>query len=155
MPKVLFALHSHYTGDTPYRVWFNLNNFLTQWKWIFFKIPYYRNTKSSVWNKYETISFFTRQAIEKITFVLHSTYAGDTSYQGWLDLDNSLTRSKRPIFKIRYSRKSKYYVWKFNFFPRQAIAKTLFLLYSIYREDTLYQVWFNLDNFLTQWKRTF
>ena len=39
MPNVLFVLHPYYTGDTPYRVWFSLNNFLTQWKWTIFKIP--------------------------------------------------------------------------------------------------------------------
>ena len=32
IPKILFALHSHYTGDTPYRVWFDLENSLTPWK---------------------------------------------------------------------------------------------------------------------------
>ena len=30
--KIFFALHSHYTGDTPYRVWFELDNSLTRWK---------------------------------------------------------------------------------------------------------------------------
>ena len=31
-----FALHSHYTGDTHYRVWLDLDNSLTRWKRIFF-----------------------------------------------------------------------------------------------------------------------
>ena len=35
-PKIFFALHSHYTGDTPYRVWFDLDNSLTRWKKNFF-----------------------------------------------------------------------------------------------------------------------
>ena len=30
--KILFALHSNYTGDTPYRVWLNLENSLNRWK---------------------------------------------------------------------------------------------------------------------------
>ena len=79
-----------------------------------------------VWNN----KFFSRKAIAKLIFVLHSTYARDTPYRVLLDLDNSLTPSKRPIFKIRYSQKSLFYVCKFNFFPRQAITKILFLLHS-------------------------
>ena len=43
---------------------------------------------------------------------------------------------------------------KLTFFPRQAKAKILFLLHSNYTDDTPYQVWFNLDNFLTQSKIT-
>ena len=61
-PKILFALHCNYTGDTQYRVWFDLDNSLTRWKRIFFlnsrkfaireirKIPYEN-------------PFFSRQAI--------------------------------------------------------------------------------------------
>ena len=54
---ILFVLQSNYKGDTSYRVWFNLNNFLTQWKWTILKIPYSRNSKSSVWNAYEILTF--------------------------------------------------------------------------------------------------
>ena len=35
--KSFFALHSHYTGDTPYLVWFDLDNTLTRWKNLFLK----------------------------------------------------------------------------------------------------------------------
>ena len=35
---IFLALHPHYTGDTPYRVWFDLGNSLTRWKRIIFKI---------------------------------------------------------------------------------------------------------------------
>ena len=45
---------------------------------------------------------FPRQAIAKILFVLDSKYTGDTPYRVWFDLDNSLTRWKRPIFKMIY-----------------------------------------------------
>ena len=43
---------------------------------------------------------FPRQAIAKIVFVLHSRYTWDTPYRVWFDLNNSLIRLKRPIFKI-------------------------------------------------------
>ena len=46
------------------------------------------------------INFFQGQAIPKTLFVLQSNYPCDTRYRVWLDLDNSLTRRKRPIFKI-------------------------------------------------------
>ena len=37
IPKVPFGLQSHYIGDTPYRVWFDFDNSLTQWKDLFLK----------------------------------------------------------------------------------------------------------------------
>ena len=93
---------------------------------LFFEIPISRNSKSSVWNT----NFFPRQAIPKILFVLHFNYTGDNPSRVWFDLDNSLTRWKRPILKIPFSRNSKSSVWKTNFFPRQAIPK-IFLFYIL------------------------
>ena len=29
-PKIFFVLHSNYTGDTPYQIWFDLNSFLAR-----------------------------------------------------------------------------------------------------------------------------
>ena len=63
------------------------------------------------------------------------------------------TIRKRPIFKIRYSRNSQISVRKTNFLPTQAIAKNPFVLDSSYTWDTLYRVWFTLDNSLTRRKR--
>ena len=124
--KILFVLESRYTVDTPYRVWFDLDNSLTRRKRPIFKIRYLRNSQISVWRT----NFFPRQAIAKILFVLDSRYTVDTPYRVWFDLDNSLTRRKRPIFKIRYLRNSQISVWKNNFFPRQATAKILFVAHS-------------------------
>ena len=148
IPKILSVLYSSYTGDTPYRVWFNLDKSLTRWKRPIFKIRYSRNSQISVWKP----NFFPTQAIPKILSVLYSSYTGDTPYRVWFNLDKSLTRWKRPIFKIRYSRNSQISVWKPNFFPTQAVPKILSVLYSSYTGDTPYRVWFNLDNSLTQWK---
>ena len=67
-PKILFALYSHYTGDTPYRVCFDLDNSLTRWKKLIFKIPFSRNSKSSVWKP----NFFPKQAKPKIFFASYS-----------------------------------------------------------------------------------
>ena len=113
------------------------------------KIRYLRNSQISVWNT----NFFPRQAIPKILFVLQSSYPWDTRYRVWLDLDNSLTRRKRPIFKIRYLRNSQISVWNTNFFSTQAIVKILFVLQSSYPWDTWYRVWLDLDKSLNQWKR--
>ena len=147
--KLLFVLDSNYTGDTPCQVWLDLDNSLTRSKRPIFKIRYLRNSQISVW----ITNFFPRQAIAKLLFVLDSNYTGDTPWQVWLDLDNSLTRSKRPIFKIRYLRNSQISVWKTNFFPRQAIAKILFVLDSNYTGDTPCRVLFDLNNSLTRSKR--
>ena len=37
IPKTLFALHFHYTGGTPHRVWFDFDNSFTRWKRIISK----------------------------------------------------------------------------------------------------------------------
>ena len=129
IPKHLFALHSDYTGDTPYRLWFELDNSLTRWKRPVFKIPFSRNSKSSMGKS----NFFPRQAKQKILFALNCQYAGDTQYRVWFDLGNSLSRWKRPVFKIPFSRNSKDSMWKYNFFPRQAKQKIqkYFFLYTV------------------------
>ena len=51
--QFFFAVHSYYTGDTQYRVWFDLDNSLTRWKRIFLKFSKNRNSRNSqncVWN---------------------------------------------------------------------------------------------------------
>ena len=93
---------------------------------------------------YENPTFFPKQAKPKTLFALYSHYTGDTPYRVCFDLDNSLTRWKRPIFKIPFSRNSKSSVWKTKFFPRQAKPKILFALYSHYTGDTPYRVCFDL-----------
>ena len=121
LSQKLFVLHSNYTGDTPYRVWFDLDNSVVRWTRPIFKIGYSVNTQISVWNT----NFFPRQPIARILFVLHSNYTGDTPYRVEFDLDNSLVQWKRPIFKIGYSGNTQISVWKTYFFPRQAISKIL------------------------------
>ena len=147
--KIIFVLHSNYTGDTPYLVWVDLDDSLFWWKRPIFKIGYSGNTQISVWNT----NFFPRQPRAKTLFVLHSNYTGDTPYRVSFDLDNSLVRWKRPIFKSGYSGNTQISVWNTNFFPRQPIAKILFVLHSNYKGDTPYRVWFDLDNSLVRWKR--
>ena len=96
---------------------------------------------------------FARPAIPIILFVLHFNYNGDTPYRVWLDLDDSLNRWKRPIFKIRKSRNSQISVRKPIFFARPALTKILFVLDFICTADTPCKVWLDWDNFLTRWKR--
>ena len=115
-----FALHFHQTGDAPYRVWFDLDNSLTRWKRPFLKI-----LKKSKFAKFAKVSmkthYFTQASYTKIRFALHSHYTVDTQYGVWLDLDNSLTRWKGPIFKNPFSQNSKNSVWNSNFFAGRAI----------------------------------
>ena len=144
--KILFVLQFRYPWDTPYQVWFNLDNSLTRRNFYIFENRTSEKVDFSDWNT----NFFSRQTIPKIFSVLELKHPWDTPYRVWFTLDNSLTRWKRPIFEIIYSKKSQISVWKANFFPRQAIAKILFVLQFRYPWDTPYQVWFNLDNSLTR-----
>ena len=118
--QFFFVLHSHYTGDTPYPVWFVLDNSSTRWKKPIFKDPFSRNSKGSVWKP----NFFPRQAKQKLFVALHSHYTGDTQYHVWFDLDYSLTRCKRIIFKIlknsQFGKFAKFRM-KTQLFPRHAL----------------------------------
>ena len=127
MPKNLSVLHSRYPWDTPCRVWSDLDNSLTQWNRPIFKIRYLRNSQISVWNT----NFFPRQAIPKILFVLPSTYPGDTPYRVWFDLNNSLTRWKRPIFKFLIRENRKFPYEKLTFFLAELHQK-FFLFYTLH-----------------------
>ena len=108
IPKILLDLHSHYTGDTSYRVWFDVDNSLPDEQDFFLKFLFHENQNVP----YENTTFFLsrlneiyfllytliRQAIPKILFALHSRYTVDTQYGVWFDLDNSLTRWKWIFF---------------------------------------------------------
>ena len=92
----------------------------------FLKIRTTRNSQISVCKP----NFFSRQAKPNTLFAVHSHYTGDTQYRVWFDLDNSLTRWKRPIFKIPFSRNLKSSVWKPIFFLGK-LNQILFLLYTV------------------------
>ena len=67
IPTIFFALHSHYTGDTLCRVWFDLDNSLTRWKWITFKIR--KNSHFVKLAKFlMKTKYFPRPAVQKILF---------------------------------------------------------------------------------------
>ena len=145
-------MHSNYTGDTPYRVWLDLDNSLTRWKRPIFRIPFSQKSKSSVWNS----NLFAGQAIAQLLLALHCHHTVDTQYRVWFDLDNSLTRWKRIFLKfwqIRNSRNSQNSVWKPIFFLGK-LYQQIFALHSHYTGDTLYRVSLVLDKSLTRWKRT-
>ena len=91
MTKILSVLDSTYTGDTPYRVWFHLDNSLIQRNRPILKFNNC-NLFEIIANFRMKINFFPRQAMTKILFVLDSRYKCDTPYRVWFDLDNSLIR---------------------------------------------------------------
>ena len=76
-----------------------------------------------------------------------------TTYRACFVLDNSMSRLKKPILKILYSRNSKVFVWNTIFCPMQAVAKFFLFVHSTYTEDTPYQVCSDLDNSFNRWKR--
>ena len=92
--KTSFVSHSFYAGNTPCRVWFHLDNSMTQSKRTLFKIPFSRNSKNSVWNAYKTLTTFVAKLQNKFIF-LHSTCTGNTPYKVWFNLDNLFIQSKK------------------------------------------------------------
>ena len=76
-PNTLFALHFHYTGDTPYRIWFDLGNSMTRWKRIFFKIR--KNSQFEKFAKFRMKTHFILgklyQQLFCITLSLHWWYS--------------------------------------------------------------------------------
>ena len=128
------TLSLHWWYSIPRLVWFRqlLN---TMKKKPIFKIPFSRNSKSSEWKP----NFFPRQAIPKILSDLHPHYTGDTQYRVWFDLDNSLTRCKRIIFKIlknsQFAKFAKFRM-KTQLFHKHALP--FFLLYTLITLVTLH-----------------
>ena len=102
--QIFLALHSHYPVDTAYRVGFDLDNSLTRWKRIIFKIL--KNSQFANFAKFCTKTQFFSEASSTIFFcftlaILHTEFS--------FNLDISLTRWKRNIFKIlKYSQFAKF-----------------------------------------------
>ena len=115
------------------RVWFRLNNSMTQSKWTIFKIRYSRNSKSSVWNT----NFFTRQAIAKIHFVLQFTYTGDFPYGVWFNLNNFLTHWKDLFLKFPFQKIQKVPYEILTFFLGK-LPQKLFLSYTLPTQGILH-----------------
>ena len=93
---LFYNLVTHGILDTEFSlVW------TTPWpdqKDLFLKLFIWNNSKFP----YEKLTFFLGKLYQKFFFVLQSSYPWDSRYRVWFGLDNSLTRSKRPIFKIIY-----------------------------------------------------
>ena len=115
---------------------------------LFLKNSKIRNSPNSYNSVWKT-KILPRQAIAKILFLLPSTYTGDTSYQELFNLNNFLNQSKIARLKIRYSRTSKFWPEMRMKYLRFFLVKLQQKLPLTYTGDTLFRVWFNLNNFLT------
>ena len=146
IPKILSVLELRHPWDTPYKVWFNLDNSLTRRNFYIFENRISEKVDISDWN----MNFFSRQAMPKILSVLDFRHPWDTQYQVWFNLDNYLNRRNFYIFENRISEKVDISDWNTNFFSRQTIPKILSVLDSRHPWDTPCQVWFNLDNYLNR-----
>ena len=108
-------------------VWFR--QLLDPMKKNFFK--YRKNSHFAKFAKFRMkTQFFTRQAIPKLLYAFHPQYTGDNPLRVWFDLNNSLTRWKRPILKILFSRNSKVPYELLTFFLGKLYQK-YFLLYTL------------------------
>ena len=142
----------HYNLDCTGSLWYQFGSlWTTPWpdeKDLFLKFVIREIRKFP----YEKLTFFLGKLYQKFfSFYTPGTH-GILHTEFGLIWKNSLTRWRRPVFKFRYSRNSQTFVRK-TFFPRQAIAKILFLLHSTYTWDTSYRVCFDLDNSMTWSKR--
>ena len=112
--KILLALHSHYTGDTSYRVWFDVDNSLPDEKDLFLKIYFSRNSKSSAWNP----NFFSRYCIPifflctLISLLIFHTAFGLIWTTPWPDEKEFFLK----FSKIPTSRNSQKFFMKIQFF---------------------------------------
>ena len=97
---LFYNLVTHGIHDTEFGlVW------TTPWpdqKDLFLKLFIWNNSKLP----YEKLTFFLGKLYQKFfLFYQKSSYSWDTRYRVWFGLDNSLTRSKRPIFLLIDNRK--------------------------------------------------
>ena len=152
--QIFLALHSHYPVDTAYRVGFDLDNSLTRWKRIIFKI-----LKNSQFAKFAKIRMKTHFFLGKlypkysllytvITLVILNAEFGLIWTNPWPDEKELFLKFSK--FAIREIRKNPY---ENPFFPGQSIPKILFALHCYYTGYTQCRVWFDLDKSLTRWKR--
>ena len=106
-----------------------MDNSMTQSKWTIFKIRYSRNSKSCVWNAYETLTFFLGKLQQKL-FLFYTLPT-----QGILHTEFGLVWAtpfpiEKTIFKIRYLKNSQNSVWKPNLFLAK-LEQHYFLLYTL------------------------
>ena len=124
IPKVFFALHFHYTVDSLFRVWYDLNNSLTRWRGPVFNIPFSRKSKVP----YEILTFFLGKMYQKF-FLLYTFITLVTIHPKLgLILTTSWPDEKELFLKFartRNSRNSQNFVWKTKIFPGQNIPKFL------------------------------
>ena len=151
---ILFALHCHYTGDTQFRVWFDLDNSLTRWKRFFLKFSKIRNSRNSQNSVWKPIFFLGKlyQQLFGFTLSLHWWY----SIPSLVWFGQFLDPMKKNFFKfLKNSQFAKFanFRMKTHFFSKTSYTNKFFALHSHYTGDTPCCVWFDLDNSLTRWKR--
>ena len=150
--KKFFDLHSYYTGDTPYRVWFNLDNSLTRWKKPVFKILFLEIRKIP----YENPIFF-RGKFHQFFFCFTLSFHWWYSIPSLVWFGQLLDPIKMIFFKIlKISQFAKFakFRMKNHFFPMQAIPTTFGFTLSLnwwYSIPRL--VWFG--QLLNPMKRTY
>ena len=145
-----FALHSHYTVDSQYRVWFDLDNSLIRWKNLFLKLLFREIRKIP----YENPIFFRDNLfLFCFTMSLHWWYSIPSLvwFGQLLDPMKKIFFLNSQNFAIREIRKIPYE----NPIFFQGKLYVFFALHCHYTGDIQYRVWFDLDNSLTRWKRFF
>ena len=133
--SILFVSASTYPEDTPYQVWFDLNNLLTRYKEdLFLKLLIWKNRKFP----YEKLFFFLGKLYKKffllytfITLVIFHAKCGSLWTTPWPDKNSvflKIEKSKKSIFPIEIRT---FYLWKLGgaFFLSQRLP-TLRILHT-------------------------
>ena len=126
--KIIFALHSHYTGDTPYTVWFDLDNSLTRWK----KIKILKNSQFAKFAKFRMkTQLFPRRAQPKI-FLLYTLIALMILHTAFGLIWTTPWPAEKKIKILKNSQFAKFakFRMKTKLFPRRAQPK-FFLLFTL------------------------
>ena len=118
-----FALHYHYTGDTQYRVWFDLDNSLTRWKRIIFKIL--KNSQFAKFAKFRMKTHFCLGQIYQQIFwfklSLHWWYSVPSLVWFGQFLDQMKKKFSKILKNSQFAKFAKFRM-KTQLFPRHALT---------------------------------
>ena len=103
--------------------------------------------------RYEKLTFFLNKLYQNLFFFYTLPTQGILHYEFGSIWTTFWPNEKELFLKFLILEIQKFpyeTVWISNYFTRQAIAKIHLILQSTYTGDTPFQVWFNLNNIVTQ-----
>ena len=148
---ILFVSESTYPEDTPYQVWFDWTISWPDIKRPIFKTTYLKKSQISV----RKTNFFSKASYTKNSFCFTLSLHWWLSIPSVFHFEQLLDPIKMYIFENRKIEKVVISDWNTNFLSMKVRRSILFVSASTYPEDTPNQVWFDLNNLLTRYKKTY